>query len=107
MSSLHGKVAIVTGSSRGIGADIAKALAGAGAKVIINYVQDSAAAESVRRDISRTGGECRVVQADVSDPAQVQQLFETALDYFKQIDILVNNLGLASPGVVTVPADAM
>lgn len=94
MSSLHGKVAIVTGSSRGIGADIAKALAGAGAKVIINYVQDSAAAESVRRDISRTGGECRVVQADVSDPAQVQQLFETALDYFKQIDILVNNAGI-------------
>lgn len=94
MSSLHGKVAIVTGSSRGIGADIAKALAGAGAKVIINYVQDSAAAESVRRDISRAGGECRVVQADVSDPAQVQQLFETTLDYFKQIDILVNNAGI-------------
>ena len=94
MSSLHGKVAIVTGSSRGIGADIAKALSGAGAKVIINYVQDSAAAESVRRDISRAGGECRVVQADVSDPAQVQQLFETTLDYFKQIDILVNNAGI-------------
>ena len=94
MPSLHGKVAIVTGSSRGIGADIAKALAGAGAKVIINYVQDSAAAESVRRDISRAGGECRVVQADVSDPAQVQQLFETTLDYFKQIDILVNNAGI-------------
>lgn len=94
MPSLQGKVAIVTGSSRGIGADIAKALAGAGAKVIINYVQDRIAADVVRREISLMGGECRVVQADVSDPAQVQRLFETTLEYFKQIDILVNNAGI-------------
>lgn len=94
MPSLHGKVAIVTGSSRGIGADIAKALAKAGAKVIINYVHDDTAAERVRREISFSGGECRVIRADVSDPVQVRQLFEATLEHFKQIDILVNNAGI-------------
>ncbi len=94
MPSLHGKVAIVTGSSRGIGADIAKALAKAGAKVIINYVHDDTAVERVRREISFSGGECRVIRADVSDPVQVRQLFEATLEHFKQIDILVNNAGI-------------
>ncbi len=94
MPSLHGKVAIVTGSSRGIGREIALTLAKAGAKVIINYVHDKTAADAVRRAISQTGGECRVVRADVSDPVQVQQLFEATLEHFKRIDILVNNAGI-------------
>ncbi|MBS0425468.1 MAG: SDR family oxidoreductase [Proteobacteria bacterium] len=94
MSSLQGKVAIVTGSARGIGAGIAVTLAKAGAKVVVNYAENKAAAESVCATISAAGGECFAVQADVSDPATVQELFMTAIERFRQIDILVNNAGI-------------
>ncbi|PXW87224.1 3-oxoacyl-[acyl-carrier protein] reductase [Nitrosomonas sp. Nm84] len=94
MRSLHGKVAIVTGSSRGIGAEIAFALASAGAKVVINYVENKPAADKVCAAISGTGGECVAVQADISDPIAVRRLFDTTSEYFKQIDILVNNAGI-------------
>ncbi|QOJ23338.1 MAG: SDR family oxidoreductase [Gammaproteobacteria bacterium] len=94
MSSLQGKVAIVTGSARGIGAEIAVTLAKAGAAVVVNYAGNKAAAESVRATITATGGECLAVQADVSDPAAVRKLFMTAIERFRQIDILVNNAGI-------------
>lgn len=94
MQSLHGKVAIVTGSSRGIGAEIALTLANAGAKVVINYVQNKPAADKVCAAISDAGGECVAVQADISDPVAVRKLFDTTSEYFKQIDILVNNAGI-------------
>lgn len=94
MQSLHGKVAIVTGSSRGIGAEIAFTLASAGAKVVINYVQNKPAADKVCAAISDAGGECVAVQADISDPVAVRKLFDTTSGYFKQIDILVNNAGI-------------
>lgn len=94
MSSLQGKVAIVTGSARGIGAEIAVTLAKAGVKVVVNYAENKAAAESICATISATGGECFAVQADVSDPAAVQKLFMTAIEHFQQIDILVNSAGV-------------
>ncbi len=94
MQSLHGKVAIVTGSSRGIGAEIALILASAGAKVVINYVQNKSAADKVCATISDAGGECVAVRADISDPIAVRRLFDTASEHFKQIDILVNNAGI-------------
>ena len=91
---LSGKVALVTGSSRGIGAEIALALAKADAKVIINYVQNKPAADQVCKAISEAGGECLAVQADVSDPAAVQKLFATACEQFGHLDILINNAGI-------------
>ncbi len=94
MKSLHGKVAIVTGSSRGIGAEIALTLANAGVKVVINYVQNKLAADEVCAAISRAGGECLAVQADVSNSDEVRKLFDATSEHFKQIDILVNNAGI-------------
>lgn len=94
MKSLHGKVAIVTGSSRGIGSEIALTLANAGAQVVINYATNKAAADKVCAAISDAGGECRVVQADVSNPDDVRKLFATTSEHFNRIDILINNAGI-------------
>ena len=94
MKSLHGKVAIVTGSSRGIGAEIALTLANAGARVVINYVQNKLSADEVCAAISSAGGECIAVQADVSNSDEVRKLFDATFEHFKQIDILVNNAGI-------------
>ena len=94
MQPLQGKVALVTGSARGIGAEIALTLAKAGAKVVVNYAQNQAAADRVYAAITEAGGECLAVQADVSDPAAVRQLFAAAIERFQQIDILVNNAGV-------------
>jgi 3-oxoacyl-[acyl-carrier protein] reductase len=94
MQPLQGKTAIVTGSARGIGAEIAITLAKAGAKVVINYVKNQAAADNICAAIAGAGGECRAVQADVSDPADVRKLFAATIEYFNRIDILVNNAGI-------------
>lgn len=94
MQPLLGKVAIVTGSSRGIGAEIALTLAKAGAKVVLNYARDKLAAEKICTAIAATGGECIAVQADVSDPDEVKLLFDKTIQHFKRIDILVNNAGM-------------
>lgn len=94
MKSLHGKVAIITGSSRGIGAEIALTLANAGAKIVINYVNNKPAADKVCAAIADIGGECQVVQADVSDPVAVRKLFAAAAEHFNHIDILINNAGI-------------
>lgn len=94
MKSLHGKVAIITGSSRGIGAEIALTLANAGAKIVINYVNNKPAADKVCAAISDAGGECKVVQADVSDPVAVRKLFAAVSEHFNHIDILINNAGI-------------
>lgn len=94
MKTLQGKVAIVTGASRGIGSEIALTLANAGAKVIINYVKNKPAADKVCADIMDAGGECLAVQADVSDPRAVRRLFDEATQYFGCVDILVNNAGI-------------
>lgn len=94
MKTLSNKVALVTGSSRGIGAEIAKELASAGAKVIVNYAGRKDAAEQVVDQIRSFGGEAFAVQADVSKSAEVTQLFDQAINHFGKIDILVNNAGV-------------
>jgi 3-oxoacyl-[acyl-carrier protein] reductase len=91
---LQDKVAIITGSSRGIGAEIARTLAGAGAKVVVNFTANPSAADAVSAAISEAGGESLAVKADVSDPAQVRMLFDAAIERFKHLDILVNNAGV-------------
>jgi 3-oxoacyl-[acyl-carrier protein] reductase len=92
-SELEGKVAIVTGSSRGIGRAIAKTLAANGATVVVNYNSSTAAAGEVIDTIEANGGKAMAVQADVSDFAAAQQLVKTTLDSYGQVDILVNNAG--------------
>ncbi len=90
---LDGKVAVVTGASRGIGRAIAEDLANHGAAVVINYNASAAAAEEVVAVIKEKGGKATAVQADVSQFDQAQNLIKTALDTYGQIDILVNNAG--------------
>jgi 3-oxoacyl-[acyl-carrier protein] reductase len=89
-----GKVAIVTGSSRGIGRAIATTLAEAGADVVINYNKSADQANEVKSEVESKGRRCVVVQADVGDFEQAQSLAKAALDSFGKIDILVNNAGI-------------
>ncbi|SEK67857.1 SDR family oxidoreductase [Nitrosovibrio tenuis] len=91
---LKDKVAIVTGSSRGIGAEIARTLGSAGAKIIVNYIFNRKAAEAVCADITRAGSESLAVRADVSHPAEARILFDAAVGRFNRVDILVNNAGV-------------
>lgn len=93
MTSLKDKVALITGSSRGIGAEIAMTFALAGAKVVINYSGNKQAADKVVADITNTGGVAIAIKADVSSSAQVEALFESAISHFGKLDILVNNAG--------------
>ncbi len=90
---LTGKVAIVTGGSRGIGRAIAEDLAANGAKVVVNYNSNATAAEEVVSAIKATGGDALAVQANVADFEQAQQLIKATTDAFGQVDILVNNAG--------------
>ena len=94
MKPLQDKVAIVTGSSRGIGAEIARTLARAGAKVIVSYAGNQKAAEAVCAEITQTGGEALAVKADVSNSAEMRKLFDAAIGRFKCVNILVNNAGV-------------
>ncbi|MBX9894443.1 MAG: SDR family oxidoreductase [Nitrosomonas sp.] len=94
MQPLLGKIAIVTGSSRGIGAGIALTLAKAGATVVINYAGNQMAAEKTCEAITAAGSEAIAIQADVSDPVAVKNLFDKTLQQFQRIDILVNNAGI-------------
>jgi glucose 1-dehydrogenase len=93
-TTLTGQRAIVTGANSGIGEGIARGLAEAGAKVIINWVQGEDQAARVVKDIRAGGGEALAVQADVSDEAQVEAMFDRAIAEFGSVDILVNNAGL-------------
>jgi 3-oxoacyl-[acyl-carrier protein] reductase len=97
VSALSEKVALVTGSSRGIGRAIAVALARAGARTILNFRTRSAQAGEVEREIQALGRECVAVQADVSLASDVARLVKTGEDRFGAIDILVNNAGLSRP----------
>lgn len=94
MRSLQDKVALVTGSSRGIGATLAKALANAGAKVVVNYAGSQAAGERVAADIEQAGGQAIAIRADVSQSAEVKALFAAAEQHFGKVDILINNAGI-------------
>ena len=94
MSDLKGKVAVVTGASKGIGAATAKALAAAGAAVVVNYSSSKEGAERVVADIKAAGGTAIAVKGDVAKTADVQRLFDQAKTAFGRIDILVNNAGI-------------
>jgi 3-oxoacyl-[acyl-carrier protein] reductase len=94
MGELKGKVAIVTGASKGIGAGIAKGLASAGASVVVNYASSREGADQVVADINSKGGKAVAVQGDVSKAADVERLFATAKKTFGQLDVLVNNAGI-------------
>ncbi len=93
-SRLNGKVAIVTGASRGIGRAIALALATEGANVVINYANSATAAEQVVAEIGNAGGSAIAFQADVSKPDQVDALLKAVMDKWGRVDVLVNNAGI-------------
>lgn len=94
MAKLKGKVAVVTGASKGIGAAIAETLGAEGAKVVVNYSSDKAGAQKVAGNIRKSGGEAIAVQADVSRREDVSRLFEETTKAFGNVDILVNNAGV-------------
>ncbi|AXK83823.1 SDR family NAD(P)-dependent oxidoreductase [Pseudolabrys taiwanensis] len=100
------KVAIVTGASRGIGAAIAERLAGDGFTIIVNYSNNAAPAEALVRKIEAAGGRARAAKADVSDPAAVRALFDSAEIAFGGVDVLVNNAGIMRLGKLADADDA-
>jgi 3-oxoacyl-[acyl-carrier protein] reductase len=94
MSKLTGKVAVVTGASKGIGASIAKAFGAEGAAVVVNYASSRAGADAVVQAITEAGGKAIAVQGDVSKADQAHSLIEAAVKAFGRLDVLVNNSGV-------------
>lgn len=93
-NKLQGKVAVVTGASKGIGAGIAKALASEGASVVVNYASSKANAEAVVADIQAANGKAVAVGGDVSKASDAQAIIDAAMKHFGRLDILVNNSGI-------------
>ena len=94
MKTLEGKIALVTGASKGIGAEIAKELASQGAKTIVNYRTDKQGAESVVNSIEQEGGNAIAIQADVAKQAEVKGLFTQIVEKVGKPDVIVNNAGV-------------
>src|SRR5256884_6558878 len=92
-NKLSGRVAVVTGASKGIGAEIARHLAAEGASVVVNYASSKAGAEKVVGEITARGGRAVAVQADVAKPEDIQRLFAQTKREFGRLDVLVNNAG--------------
>ena len=91
---LEGKTAVVTGASKGIGAEIAKSLAAEGAAVVVNYASSKAGADQIVAEIKAGGGKAVAVQADVAKPEDIQRLFAETKQAFGKLDVLVNNAGI-------------
>ena len=94
MNNLEGKIAIITGGSRGIGAAIAKRLATDGANVALTYTKAADAAASVVKEIERNGGKAIAIQADAADAKAVGKAIQETVDTFGGLDVLVNNAGM-------------
>src|ERR1700757_4981317 len=94
MAKLKGKVAVVTGASKGIGAAIAKALGAEGASVVVNYASSKSGADAVVGAIAEAGGKAVAVQGDVSNASAAQGIIDAAIKKYGRIDILVNNSGV-------------
>jgi 3-oxoacyl-[acyl-carrier protein] reductase len=94
MSKLTGKVAVVTGASKGIGAAIAQSLAAEGASVVVNYASSKAGADTVVDAIVKAGGKAVAVGGDVSKPAEAQGIIDAAIKSFGRLDVVVNNSGV-------------
>src|SRR5437762_8155261 len=91
---LEGKVAVVTGASKGIGAEIARRLAAEGAAVVVNYASSKAGADKVVADITGRGGKAVAVKGDVSKAAEAQGIIDAAVKTYGRLDVLVNNSGV-------------
>lgn len=94
MGELRGKVAVVTGASKGIGAAIAAGLAAEGASVVVNYASSREGADKTVAEITAAGGKALAVQGDVSKAADIRKIFEATIQAFGKLDILVNNAGV-------------
>ncbi|KAL1305992.1 hypothetical protein AAFC00_004125 [Neodothiora populina] len=97
-SRLDGKVALVTGSGRGIGKAMATELAARGAKVVVNYANSDEAANGVVDEIKKNGGDAIAIKANVSDVSQIVELFNKAVEHYGQLDIVCSNSGVVSFG---------
>ena len=106
MSKLTGKVAVVTGASKGIGAAIAKTLAALGAAVVVNYASSKEGAEQVVHSITDAGGKAVAVQGDVSKAADAKAIVEAAIASYGRLDILVNNSGVYEFGPLEAITEA-
>jgi 3-oxoacyl-[acyl-carrier protein] reductase len=104
--TLKGKIALVTGASRGIGRAIAERLAKAGASVVVNYSSNSAEAQKTVEAIKATGGNAIAIQADIGKVADIKRLFDESIKHFGKLDILVNNAGVMFMKTVTDTTEA-
>ncbi len=97
---LNGKVALVTGSGRGMGRQHALQLASCGASIIINYASNSSSAEKVVQEVKDLGQDAIAIKADISKPPQIKMLFEEGVKHFGKIDIVMSNSGLEHFGAI-------
>src|SRR5688572_14037932 len=96
---LKDKVVLITGSSSGIGKTTAIRFANEGAKIAVNYRENKSGGEETVKAIEEAGGEAMLIQADISDPKQVERMFEELIDRFSTIDILINNAAIPNDRV--------